>query len=185
MTDNNTTTQSSKIETLQLISRQYDKILDKPAEQWSQKEINIYLMLQRILDKYQLRYSQSQFRLDVRDIKRNVKSTPWYNNSPYQKTINWCLDQIDIKSYQKSSRSGHFKIKAKFTQAHVMLTIVKKDQFNFLLENESMDIKTNDLDNVEYMTQIFQINPKIPLKHREKVIYDINMLVREIALFYN
>jgi len=179
------TSDATKINTLKCISQTYDNILDKPVENWSQKEINIYLMLQKTLDKYKVRYSMAQFKLDVRDIKRNTKSCPWYQNSPYQKTLNWCLDQLEIKSYQHSSKTGNFKVIARFYTAQVKLTIIKKEYFHFLLENESTNIRTKKLSNLEAVTQIFGINPKITEEHRTKVIGDINLLIREIGMFYN
>lgn len=176
---------------LQNISKSLDIILDKPADQWSQKEINIYHLLQNTLEKYKIRYSLTQFKLDVNDIKKNVKSCPWYQNSPYQKTLSWLLDQLTVKSYQHSKKNGEFKLTTRFTQSQIKLTIMKKressnnDVFYYLLENELSNIKTKNLDNVEEMIDIFGINRNMSIEKQKEIIINISKLIHEICLFYN
>ena len=99
--------------------------------------------------------------------------------------MNWCLDQLSIKSYQHSRKSGYFKIVARFTQAHVKLTIIKKDKFIYLLENESTNHKTKNLDDYDSIVDIFGINAKINDDKKRQVIKDIGQLIREIGMFYN
>lgn len=174
-----------KIDTLKNISKSFDIILDKPANEWGQKEINIYHLLQNTIEKYKVRYSLAQFKLDVRDIKRNVKRYPWYQNSKYQKTLRWVLDQLTIKSYQHSRESKHFRVTGRLSQAQIKLTIMKKDKFYYQLENESTNLKTMNLEDVDAMTQIFAINPKIDISYRTHVVQDLAQLIREIGMFYN
>jgi hypothetical protein len=182
---------NSNIDTLKNISKSLDIILDKPADQWSQKEINIYHLLQNTLDKYKIRYSLTQFKLDVNDIKKNVKSLQWYQESPYQKTLSWILDQLVIKSYQHSKKNGEFRLTARFTQSQIRLLIAKKASptsspiFYYLLENEITNIKTKELDNVDNMIQIFGINKNIDPDKQHQIILDIAKLIYEIGLFYN
>jgi len=176
--------QPVKNNTLKNISKSLDLILDKPADQWTQKEINIYHLLQATLEKYKIRYSLSQFKLDVRDIKKNVKGCDWYRQSKHRKSLNWCLDQLVIKSYQHSRQSGNFKIITRLSQAHVRIEIIKRDHFYYLIENEKTKIKTSDINDLETMTQIFGINPTILPEHRTEVINDICSLIREVGTFY-
>lgn len=176
---------TDKNNTLKNISKSLDLILDKPADQWTQKEINIYHLLQATLEKYKIRYSLSQFKLDVRDIKKNIKGCEWYRQSKHCKSLNWCLDQLVIKSYQHSRQSGNFKVIARLSQAHVKIEIIKRDHFYYLLENEKTKIKTSDINDLETMTQIFGINPTILPEHRTGVINDICSLIREIGIFYS
>lgn len=176
---------SKSDENLKGIANSLDLLLGKPADQWTQKEINIYHLLQMTLDKYKVRYSLSQFKLDLRDIKKNIKSCQWYQNSPFRKTLNWCLNQLSIKSYQHSRKTGYFKIITRFTQAQVKLTIVKKEKFSYLLENETSNLKCKDLQDHDQMMRIFGINVKIDDEKKIKVVEDMALLIREIGMFYN
>lgn len=178
-------------DTLKNISKSLDIILDKPADQWSQKEINIYHLLQNTLDKYKIRYSLTQFKLDVNDIKKNVKSCQWYQESPFQKTLSWLLDQLIVKSYQHSKKSGEFKLATRFSQSQIRLTIAKKKvsadstSFYYLIENETNNLSTKSLDNINLMVQIFGINTNIPQEKQNQIILEITKLIHEIALFYS
>lgn len=176
---------SKSDENLKGISHSLDILLGKSADQWTQKEINIYHLLEMTLEKYKVRYSLSQFKLDVRDIKKNVRSMVWYQNSSFQKTINWCLEQLSIKSYQHSRKTGHFKLIVRFTQAQVKLIIMKKEKYNFLIENENTNQSTQSLTDYDALVDIFGINAKIDMTKKKKVIDDIARLIREIGLFYN
>ena len=172
-------------ENLKGIAQSLDLLLGKPADEWTQKEINIYHLLQMTLDKYKVRYSLSQFKLDLRDIKKNIKTCSWYQESPFRKTLNWCLNQLSIKSYQHSRKTGNFRITARFIQAQVKLTIVKKDKFFFLLENESTNAQCKDLSRTNQMMQIFGINVNLDQEKKDRVVEDIAYLIREIGMFYN
>jgi len=184
---------SPQIDTLKNISKSLDIILDKPADQWSQKEINIYHLLQNTLDKYKIRYSLTQFKLDVNDIKKNVKSCQWYQDSPYQKTLSWILDQLVIKSYQHSKKNDEFRLNVRFTQSQIKLLIIKTAEFdqageplfNYLIENEITNIKTKELNDIDNMIQIFGINKNIDSDKQHQIIIDIAKLLNEIGLFYN
>lgn len=178
------------------LSKSFDEILDKPADQWTQKQINFYHLLQGSLDKYKVRYSLAQFKLDVRDIKKNIKSCPWFINSTYKKVLNWCLDQLIIKSYQQSKQSGDFRLVARFNQALIRLEIHKKgggeegrngsgSGFEYLVHHETKHISTNNLHELDTMTQIFGIDPNISPEHRTQVINEIASMIKEIGLFYN
>lgn len=169
---------------LKNISKSFDALLNKPADLWTQREINIYQLLQSTMEKYKVRYSLAQFKLDVRDIRRNVKTSDWYRNSKHQRTINWCLDQIVIKSYSHSKQHGHFKVMARLSQAKVRIEVTKKEGFSYLIQNEVTDVKTRDLSDLERMTTIFGINPEILEEHRAEVINDLSCMIREIGLFY-
>lgn len=167
------------------IANSLDILLGKPADQWGQKEINIYHLLQMTLEKYKVRYSLSQFKLDLRDIKKNTKSCPWYQESPFRKTLNWCLEQLTIKSYQHSRKTGYFKIVCRFTQAQVRCTIVKKEKFAFLVESESTNLRTKNLNDYQKMVKIFGINANISEEKKQKVVEDLAQLIREVGMFYN
>lgn len=177
--------EGEKNNTLRNISLSLDAILDKPADQWTQKEINIYHLLQNTLDKYKIRYSLAQFKLDVRDIRKNVKKCQWYRDSSWKKVINWCLDQLVVKSYQHSKSTGNFKLIVRFNQAKIRLEITKRDGFHYLLVSETENIQTNDLSDLENITLIFGINPTTSPEHRNEVVAEIGALIREIAMFYN
>lgn len=176
---------SKSEENLKGIANSFDILLGKPAGEWTQREINIYHLLELTMEKYKVKYSLSQFKLDVRDIKTNVHSCTWYQKSPFQKTLNWCLDQLSIKSYQHSRGTGNFKIIIRFIDVQVNCTIVKKESFLFLVENETTNMRVKNLDNYDQMIQLFGINAKINETKKKQVVDDIANLIREIGLFYN
>ena len=182
---NNNTSGSSGSRTLQNIAKSLDAILDKPADDWSQKEINIYHLLQSTLDKYKIRYSLAQFKLDVRDIKKNVKTCKWYKRSDYKKVLNWCMDQLVIKSYSHSTKSGNFKLVARLSQACVRIEIVKAEKFHYKVESEKLNIVTKDLTDLDNMTPIFGINPTASMEQRMEVVSEIGALITEIGMFYS
>ena len=167
---------------LKEISQSLDSILDTPADQWTQKEINLYHLLGNTLDKYKLRYSIAQFKIDLREIRKNVQAQAWYKNSAYKKTIDWCLDQMSIKSYQKSKKTGHFKVQVKFIQVQVLLCIIFRDD-NYIVTLQSPLFET-DLKDLNKVAQVFGIDAKIEDKHRKQVALDIVRLIEEISMFY-
>jgi hypothetical protein len=176
--------------TLKSIAKSLDAILDKPSDQWTQKEINIYHLLQSSLEKYKVRYSLAQFKLDVRDIKKNIKTCHWFQNSTYKKVLNWCLDQLVIKSYQHSNSTGHFRLVARFNQAMIRIEVRKsdessKDNFEYSILHESNNISTNDPYDLDNMTRIFGIDPNISPEHRQQVVSEIASMIKEISIFYS
>lgn len=174
--------------TLKSIAKSLDAILDKPSDQWTQKEINIYHLLQSSLEKYKIKYSLAQFKLDVRDIKKNIKTCPWFLNSTYKKVLNWCLDQLVIKSYQHSKHTGHFRLVARFNQAMIKIEVRKNQDpspFEYHILHETDNISTNDPQDLENMTRIFGIDPNISPEHRRQVVSEIASMIKEIALFYS
>jgi len=183
---------TDQINTLKSIAKSLDSILDKPADQWTQKEINMYHLLQSSLEKYKVRYSLAQFKLDVRDIKKNIKSCPWFLNSTYKKVLNWCLDQLVIKSYQHSRQTGNYRLVTRLNQAMIRIEILRKNTsdkdngFEYLIIHETNNnLSTNNLNDLDLMTAIFGIDPNISPEHRQQVVNDIGSMIKEIALFYN
>jgi hypothetical protein len=173
--------------TLKSIAKSLDAILDKPSDQWTQKEINIYHLLQSSLEKYKVRYSLAQFKLDVRDIKKNIKTCHWFQNSTYKKVLNWCLDQLVIKSYQHSNSTGHFRLVARFNQAMIRIEVHKSDTENlkYTILHEPDNISTDDPHDLNNMTHIFGIDPNISPEHRQQVVSEIASMIKEIAMFYS
>jgi len=176
------------MEDLKGISSCLDGILDKPAEKWSQKEINIYHILKKTLEKYQVRYSMAQFRLDIRDIKSRVQNTSWFLDSKYQKTLNWLLDQLVIKNYQHSRSRSNYKIICRLTETRVLITIIHKDKnFQYIIHGEETGVKCGDLSQFDKMALIFGVKNDSPDggdKDRNRVITDISKLIVEIAMYY-
>ena len=170
------------MECLKEMSQSLDRILDIPPEQWNQREINLYHLLQRTLEKYKVRYSLAQFKLDLRDIKNNVKEQNWYTESPYKKTIDWCLNQLIIKSYQHSKKSNDYRLIARFSevQASVMI-LYRKEKSYFTLKNP---LSESDLEDIDKISKMFGINSTTPDIHRINATKDIIKLIEEIALFY-
>lgn len=167
---------------LKEISQSLDTILDTPAEQWTQKEINLYHLLGNTLDKYKLRYSLAQFKLDLKDIRTNVHAQGWYDKSSYKKTLDWCLDQMAIKSFQKSKKTGNFKVQVKFTQVQVLMTVIFRDE-NFFISLKSPLFET-DLKDLNRVAQVFGVDERVDDAHRKHVALDLVKMIEEIALFY-
>jgi hypothetical protein len=160
-----------------------NKTLDVPADQWSQKEINLYHLLQNVLDKYHDRYSLSQFKLDQRDIRKNIHKSGWYEKSPYKKTIDWCIDQLTIKSYQRSKKTGDFRVICKFSEVQVELTIIyKEEKFAMMLKSPLLEANLKDLTMV---AKVFGIDDDVAAQNKKQVALDIVKLIEEIALFYS
>lgn len=176
------TPSKNSMDFLKEISLSLDNILDVPADQWTQKEINLYHLLQNTLDKYQIRYSLAQFKLDLRDIRNNIKSQGWYEQSNYKDTLNWCLEQLSIKSFQKSKRTGEFKVVARFSHAQAQLTIIfRNDEFYMTIRSPLMEC---DLKSLDKIAQIFGIDERVEEKKRKEVSLEIVKIIEEIALFY-
>lgn len=161
-----------------------DNTFEKPVDQWTQKEISIYQLLQKTLEKYKVPYSLTQFNLDVRDIKRNVKKSSYFQSSKHQKSLNWCLEQLVIKSYQHSRKSGRCKVVFRLTRAGVKVDIQKEIDSEFEIKVDNGRISTTDTDNLDKMTIIFGINPEILAEHRLSLIRDFIWLIKEIGYFY-
>lgn len=148
-------------------------------KQWTQKEITLYLLLQNILEEYKLPYTLSQFKMDLNDIKNNIKNQTWYSESKYKQTLNWCMDQLLIKSYQHSKNKTDFKIVARFKESQINLEIYyQNEEFIYKLKNPILETSTNDKDK---LCQIFGIKEG---PHRIGVIEDIIRIIQEIGYFY-
>lgn len=166
------------------ISDCLDKILSVDSDEWNQKESRLYNLLCNKVEKYREVYNKAQYRLDERDIKNNVRKMKWYEESPYKKTIDWCLDQLKIKSYQKSEKTKDFKVIMKFTEVKVFVCILfKNEQFQFKLKNPNMEGELS-IKNMPTVAKVFGIDDSIPLKHKKLATIDIIKMMEEIGLFY-
>jgi len=165
------------------LSQTLDKILDLPTDEWNSKQIQLYNVLQHKLQKYKPRYCAVQFRLDQEDIKRNVKSQPWYQESRFQKTINWYLDQMIIKSYHHSSRKSDYKIVTRFTEILVEVTVLRKEKLIIFIESPKLRTSLCDPNKV---AEVFNLtSKKISSEDRNELIKNIEQMITEIAVFYD
>lgn len=163
------------------IAQSLDHLLGKPASSWTQKEIDIYHLLKMVLDKHKIKYTMAQFRLDAQDIRRNIMDLNWYKESRFKKVLNWLMSQIAIKSYQHSKGSGNFKVVARFTEAGVKMTILKKDGMFFKFERESSGHVCENLDST--VLDFFGIELKNETK-RFELLKDLRELFVEIGYYY-
>jgi len=170
-------------EYLKGLSQTLDKILDIPMEEWGSKQIQLYNVLQHKLQKYKPCYCEVQFRLDQEDIKKNVRSQPWYEESRFQKTIDWYLKQMVIKSYHHSSRKTDYKIVMRFTQILVEVTILRKDKLTIIIESPKLRTSLSDPDKV---AEIFNLtSKKITSNDRDELVKNIEQMISEVAIFYD
>lgn len=163
-------------ENLREMSITFDRIFDIPAEAWSIKEVKMYNLLKSKIDKYNMKYCLCTFKLDVIDITNNIKAQDWYKN--HKNIIDNLLQQMTIKSYQKSSKTTNFKVIARFTKLEIQLTISRTDdKFSFILANKSIQ---TDLNNFDDVAKIFNITSK----DKKLVVLNIVKLIEEISIFY-
>lgn len=186
---------SEKSSQLELISSSIDKILDKPIEEWTTAELKMYQLLKAKVNQYQANHATVQFSFDLRDIKNNVTSSNWYQSSIYHKTVNWLLNQLEIKSYQHSRHRPDYKLECFFNKSQVKLIILKKpktrttNKYLYHLENlpkeEKFQTQTLNQESFPRIAKVFGIKTELDQLHQMGVIRDITHLIKEIALFYS
>lgn len=175
---------SAEDEFITNISECLDNILNISSEEWTQKQSRLYNLLSAKVEKYRETYNKAQYKLDERDIKNNVKKMKWYEDSPYKRTIDWCLDQLVIKSYQKTQKTKDFKIIIKFTTVKALVCILYKEtQFQYKLKTPNYEGELS-LKNMPSVAKAFGLDDSIPLKHKKQATIDIIKTMEEIGLFY-
>jgi hypothetical protein len=170
-------------EFLKEISKYLDKTLDVPTEEWGDKQIKLYNVLDHKLKKYKTKYCEIQFQLDKKDIIKNINSQPWFEESHFKKTINWYLNQLVIKSYHNSSRNPGYKLCVNFPDILVDVTIIRKDKLVILIESPKL---RTDLSDPRKIAEVFNLlSKKISPEQKMELINHIQQMIQEIAIFYD
>lgn len=167
------------------IIKKINNIFDKPIDKWTENDISFYSDLNILLEKYKIKNSIVKFKLDIKDIKDKIMSRKWYINSHNKKVIEWCIDQLNIKSYSKSENKGNFKLIGKFTLVNVLFNVIynsnKYDIKILEVGNQDISYSLSDLINI---VKLFGIDKKIDIEKQQSVAEDIIKIIEEIVLYY-
>jgi len=83
---------------LSTIGTAIDEILSK--QPWTDKEINLFILLKAKVDQYQKNVMSYEHEDDKKDIIANIREQSWYQKSKSKAVINGFLNEMIIANYQ-------------------------------------------------------------------------------------